>query len=397
MQKRLGLLYSLFALMAVSTSAAAIDGEDFGSNLKRMLAHHGWDLTYESVGSAGDMVIFSGVGIALTGETPTKISGGIVFEGVQPRGDGRYTSNVVSVPDIRHVDEDVTINVDNIRFHDISIKEEIKEETRYEDSPVGGLSIGPVSLEVDGKVGMSIQQFELSSESDDAKEVFINIISIDNFFFDLDATLDQDDKGRIESLGIAKLIARFDSQIRWHRKRGLLDFRAVDLSVDNIGELKVSAAFLGYDEELQDALTELDNLVKAADDDSKSQKEALSEEFVGLLGELELGGLQIRFDDDTITEKVIGLMAEQEAMTPLAMASGLAALLADLAAKQGVSEANQKELLIALQTFLIDSHNIAFASSAQRPIRLDEFTSIISSDRPLSLIDRLDLTITANQ
>ena len=107
-----------------------------------------------------------------------------------------------------------------------------------------------------------------------------------------------------------------------------------------------------------------------------------------------LSNLQIRFDDASITKKVLPLIAKMQGMDEAAMVANAGAMM-QLSLMQLKSQVFTDQVVAAVNTFLKDPKSITVSLKPAAPVKVQQLM-MLDPTNPGAAIDLLGLSVTAN-
>ena len=166
------------------------------------------------------------------------------------------------------------------------------------------------------------------------------------------------------------------------------------LALDKVGTLNMTLDLSGYTREFMKSLKELQAKALAKPGD-KSAQQALGIGMLGLMQQLSFGGMSLRFDDNSITKKLLAYAGKQKGVSAEQMAQAVKAMLPMGLAKLKNPQF-QQEIDAAVGKYLDDPKNIAISAAPDKPVG---FPTIMGSAMaaPQTLPDVLNIKVTANQ
>ncbi|MEO1019732.1 MAG: hypothetical protein AAFY56_18875, partial [Pseudomonadota bacterium] len=173
--------------------------------------------------------------------------------------------------------------------------------------------------------------------------------------------------------------------------------------LDNVGTLDLALDFAGMGPEFLGAISALtmqvaEETAGSTPEEIKAIHESIGGEFIRTFVEqLEIISASIRFEDDSIAEKLLGMFAERQSTSRVVLASTAANGVLGAAAQAGAPPDFQVMLLEAVQGFLLDPNSFEITMAPAEPVPLSAFQTSGQRNELATLIDRLNISVTANQ
>lgn len=390
---RTGLFVSA-ALLASTSLSAALDADDFAKKLIQAYATGGADLTYGAVTSRGDSIVLKDVAIGVAGETPEITLGDLVFEGVREDGAGGYNVATATENEMTIVEDKFSFSIKDLVVENLYVPAAAKADTLDELFYYDRATTGPLVMTFDGRdvFKMARSETNLSKSPDggglsfDARASGLDI--------DLSDVNDPQAQQAIDGMGYQYLSGDLVIKGSWQFKTGEIALTEYALTLDDVGRLDLQFSMSGYTLEFMQGLQKLQEQMAGKADDPKAQQ-AMGIAMLGMMQQLTLNNLSIRFDDASITNKVLDMVASRQGSSRQQMVQNLQAML-PFALGRLKNPEFQKAVTEAVSLYLSDPKNIEIAVRPNAPL---PFAAVAGSAMaaPESLPDVLNVTVTANQ
>jgi hypothetical protein len=192
-----------------------------------------------------------------------------------------------------------------------------------------------------------------------------------------------------ETLGLMDMQMEVQVKGSWNLSDGRLTLSEESFAVKNAGKLNFTADLLGYTPQLMAALRDA---VKTAEGKSDAEMGA---KMMGMMQQMSLGGMSLRFDDASIATKALDLMSKRMGQPKdalIAQAKGMAPILFMQLQDPEFSSVATK----ALSDFLDNPKSLEIKMAPGAPVPVAQ---IIASGMaaPATLVKQLGLTVVANQ
>ena len=129
----------------------------------------------------------------------------------------------------------------------------------------------------------------------------------------------------------------------------------------------------------------------------KAQKEGRTPDFNTLLPQLmkvSIGNLQLRFEDASITKKVLPLIAKMQGMDEAAVVANAGAMM-QIGLMQLKNQAFTDQVVGAVNAFLKDPKSFTLALKPAAPVKVQQLMTLDPAN-PGAAIDVLGVSVTAN-
>jgi hypothetical protein len=129
----------------------------------------------------------------------------------------------------------------------------------------------------------------------------------------------------------------------------------------------------------------------------KAQAEARQPDFAKLMPELqnvEVNGASIRFEDASITKKILPMMAAMQGMDEKTLVASVGPMM-QMGLMQLQNEAFAQQAAAAVNSFLADPKSITVTAKPAAPLKVSDFMAM-NPNAPGEAITKLGITVTAN-
>ncbi len=388
---------SFMAAIAFPAAALALNPEDFAAKLSQtILAQSTVEVSFNSAVTKGDAVILSGVKIPSLGESKAAriLNRTLTFTGVSETADGGYQAKQAFVDDIDFTDKGVNLVLKNIVFDNITIPGDPANDTLGAMLIYQGMSAGPFVVNIAGNDVFRIANIKTSVTLSDDQNIIDGSSEVTGIYADLSTVKERDAKQALDAFGITELNARMDGAFSWNLSDGLFAVNEASISIDNIGKLDITFALSGYTlamvKQLQSASKELAGL----DPDSSEYQARSLQMLMGTVTQLSFNNLSVRFDDDSISDKIITMAGKEKGMSRQdiigTVKAMLPAVMADVASPVFINE-----VVAAVTSFIENPQSIEVTANPEKP--LPALTIMAAAQDPSVVLDMLNVSVQANQ
>lgn len=379
-----------FALLAsVSGNAiAAVDPAKFADLLKAKLAASNMTLDVGSSELSGSSVILKDVKVTFAGAKEALDLGSTTFENVSEQGDGYLVGKWAIQPfDKTEADTSTSFKggaLNNIQLLPSKPDDPMSAFLIYESADFGGFEI----IEAGTRV-FSVGQGKATMSPYKANEKMNFDVVLNDVYGNFTSAKDVQVKKVMGDLGYPEISGKFTMKGNWNPADGRMQLPEFALDLANVGKLNIAMDISGYTAQFAKQMQDMAK--NAASQDSSAQGMAI----MGLMGQLTFNSMSIRFDDASLTGKLIDYAAKQsnqprEAI--VAQAKGMAPMavmaLQDATLMQKVSE--------AVNAYIDSPKNFEIKAAPAAPV---SFAVLMASGMgaPAQLAQQLGLTVAANQ
>lgn len=405
--------------------ALALEATEFADRVMEIARHSGVAMSYGSSTLEGDTVTISDFTIAVMGEDDQEIPGAVVFEGVVETPEGGYEATRASIADIEHTDPEdgVTVTLSGVAIENLRLPAEVNPQTMvdiqftlYERAVAGPFTV----TDADGTERFAIDLMEAWVEEPAAdggigsgytlEGLRINLAGIEDYHLEgFDDGLEESDEiegpgadEMIALLGVEQITGSMSGFGIWWPDTGRVDLEDLSFVLDDLGTISMSAVLEGYTRALAEELVEVNlKLAELAESDVEMDEEewqALNADMEASLADIAIAEASIRYEDNSLFLRVLDAIGAQQGVDGRTMAAGFQFMVPMM-----LSELDDPELASmvseAVLAFLNDQQSLEVRIAPDTPLSfgaLEELGPETGGD-PFALLDRLNLTVTANQ
>lgn len=303
------LAFSAILLAFSFNQAAAQEASAVAERLKALGAKQGVELGWSNVtGDASSMVI-EGLTVKAAGETNAFPLGNVTLTGITEENGGYRVATTTTAP-INSTSEGITFELSEIVVTGLRIPAEDS------DDPLAALSFYESASMASGAVKMAdktvFSMTDVSAEITppaDGKAMDFTA-GIASFTGDLSGITDPQTKAVVDAFGYQTVNGSYRSAGSWNLTDGRLNVAQNDITVENAGTFAFKFDFSGYTLDFIKQMQEIQKKM-AAQPEGESNS-AAEMEMLGLAQQLTLNGATIRFDDASLTGKILDFVAQQQ-------------------------------------------------------------------------------------
>ncbi|MDB5527084.1 MAG: hypothetical protein JWR51_187 [Devosia sp.] len=407
---RLALLASV-ASVALLQPAFALDAQAFVDRIQAVWGPLGYELTLNDPQLDGDTITVENATIGVKGvegaTEPTSFTTSLTFSGVKETGDGGYTADSVSLPDVEADFEGDDKTKGHVSLSDIELTgfylpggDTVTPVQLLQ--LVGAISTGPLSVTRNGEEVIGIESMESGSTFEPAQGSadltnLSSTLSITGITADLSTVKEEDAQAGavVEGLGLTNIAGDITGSFNWSMADGHMTVDQFLFDFADVGAIDMTVDLTGLTPALLTKLQEANKAVEAAGDPTSEAAQA-AQAMMGmeLLQGLSIGGANIRYDDASLAGKLLEFFAQAQGIDKAQMVEGLKAMVPQMIASVGIPELVD---LVAppVSTFLDDPKSLEVDVAPGSPTSL--LVLMAAASNPASLITALGVTVTANE
>ncbi|MEZ5781117.1 MAG: hypothetical protein R3D70_05645 [Rhizobiaceae bacterium] len=394
--KRSPILKTLFAttvlVCASSAWAMAQDISAVGERLKAVMEDQGMTISWTSQSGDASEMTLDGVKIGVTG-SPGEFTLGTMTLSDITEDNGAYTIGTVSVPDYIVTEKEATISVSGLEMSGVKLSASddsgpLARLLMYETADVAKLTVTRAGTEIFAVNGTHIEATEPT-----AGNPLTFSLSTDGFNADLSGIEDPKSKAVLQALGYEKITGNIEMDGSWQPTDGRMTLSSYDMTVDNAGTLGLTFDLGGYTPDFIKSMQDMQK--KMASQPAGADNSAQGLAMLGMMQQLTFHTASIRFDDDSLTTKVLDFVANMQGVQPSDIANQAKAIVPIMMAQVIQDQALIKNVSEALTTFLDDPKSLEINAAPAQPVPFALIAAGAMS-APQELPKTLGVTVTAN-
>lgn len=386
------LAFSTFLIAFPLNAAFAQDTAAVAERLKAKLVSQGIDISWTGVSGDASEMVLQGVSVKPAAEGHSLAIGDIKLEGIA-EANGGYTIETVSTSPYSSTKDGMTFDMSPFVIHGMTLPAEGGTDPLGSLMMYKGAELSSASVKVGDKTAFSMSNFtaQIIPPADGKAMEFTG--KAEKFTGDLSLVEDPKSKAVIEALGYQNITGNIDVAGSWQPSDGKMQFSKYNVTVDNAGTLGMTFDLGGYTTEFIKSVQALQK--KMAEAPEGEDKSAMGLAVLGLMQQLSFNSASIRFDDASLTGKVLDYVAKQQGMSAKDIANQAKAIV-----PFGMAQLNNPELTAqvteAVGKYLDNPKSLEIAA---RPLTPVPFSLIMAGgmSNPLELPKTLGVSVTANQ
>lgn len=385
---------AFFTLLAATQYSAAVDANDFANKLVAAYAVQGNEISYGSATAEDDRVTITQLIGKFQGKSEGLNFGDFVFNGVVEDGSGGYDIASVTEDDVDWRFDNVRVTFADISYTGVKIPGNASYDSLDNMMQYATASTGPIVVQINDREFLSLSKsLVTNSLTADGKELAFGY-QVDGLQIDLDGLEAYGTQEFLKEMGYQQLNGNVTLAGDWNAQTGKINLSRFSTTLEDVGRLDLNLAISGLSLEFAKGLQELTQQFEGKEDDPKSQQ-AMGIAALGMLQQLSLYHVSLRFDDASLTNRILDAFAKQRGIDREQMIQGLKGTLPfALAAVQNADF--QQQVSSAAGAFLDNPESIEIALEPASPLSFAVITgSAISA--PQTLPEVLGVIVKANE
>lgn len=381
---------ALFLLM--SWSAHAQDAVAVADRLKAALSEHSIDLGWTGIsGNASEMVL-QGVSIKPAGEANALPIGDVTLAGVTQNPGGYKIETLTTQPFSRNQDG-IALDISSLVINGMTIPSAGNTDVLAGLMVYESLELASMTVQVGDKTAFEMEGLAFEMTPPEAGKTMEFSGAAERFAADLTLVEDPQSKAVIEALGYENLEGYLEMAGSWNPSDGRLALSQYDIAIDDAGTFGMTFDLGGYTLDFMKSLQEMTK--QMAEQPASADNSAQGMAMLGLMQQLSIGGASIRFDDDSLTGKLLEFFGKQQNLSAKDVANQAKGVLPFLMAQLNNPELT-RQVTAAVTAFLDNPQSIEIAAEPPAAV---PFAVIMAGamSNPLDLTKTLGVVVRANE
>jgi hypothetical protein len=388
------LSFTALALILPITGAQAFELEQFGTRLKALSAEQGTILEWNELTGDESEVVAKGVTGTVPGMTTPIQLGNVTFSDISEESD-HYAVGSIELSDYSVMQEGATIAAKGIAVKGAELPFDAAAAVGF--TPYESAKVDSATVDLGGKRVLTIEDLSSSAaETSEGSGAYDITVAADRFSSDLFELATPDLKPTLSDLGYETVTGKIQMEAAWNTKDGHLTIKKNDFIVDDAGTLGFTFDINGYTPALIKTIRETTEKMAAAPEADQS---AQGMAMLGLMQQMIFTQATIRFEDDSLTEKVLSAIAKKQNTTPEALVNQAKAIVPFGLAQLNMPEFAQS-VAAAVNSFLDDPKSLQITAKPAQPLPFAQLaaTGMMARgpDAPKAIINQLGVSVTAN-
>lgn len=370
--------------------AAALEAEDVASRLSSALANSGYQISWASASMNGDAVVLEGVKAGVAGMDEQAELGAIVLNGVEEADNGAITVDMATLSDYELEEDGFKVTISGASMSDLVLPADGAEKTLRSIVPYTGLALGGINVAgPDGEIfNMSNLTATMNIPEDGGQADYTS--KIESFTLNSAAFPEPEARAAFAALGYSVVEGSMDSFGVWNPDDGRMTIDKMAIDVKEAGTLDFNMDIAGYTMEF---IESLQSMQKKMMEDGEDESTGIA--MLGLMQQITFNSAKIRFDDNSLTNKILEFVAAQQGMKPSDIANQAKAILPFALAQLNNPEFTA-EITAAVSAYLDNPQSIEVSAKPGTPLPIAMLIAGGMS-APENLPNQLGVKVTANQ
>ncbi|MBZ9675120.1 hypothetical protein [Mesorhizobium sp. ES1-1] len=329
------LAFSTF-LLTLPLNAALAQDTAVADRLKATLAAQDVDISWTGVTGDNASMVLQGVSVKPASEKEPLAIGDVKLEGVT-EANGGYEIATVTTSAFAHSKDGVTLDLSPFVIHNMTVPADGAA------GPLGSLmmyksaELSNMTVKVADKTAFSMDGLAVNITPPADGKALEFTGTTEKFNADLTLVDDPKSKEVINALGYQNISGKFEMAGTWQPSDGKMELTKYDVSVENAGTLGMTFNLGGYTVDFIKSLQEMQKKMAAQPEGADSSAQGMA--ALGLMQQLSFNGASFRFDDDSLTNKVLDYVGKQQGMSGKDIANQAKAIV-----PFGMAQLNNPEL-----------------------------------------------------
>lgn len=384
------------AMVIFASPAFALDGKDMMDKLTAAYALYGSQISYTVADVDGTTVTARNVRVKIEdAKQPVDLPlGDVTFSDVEETEGGGYYAGSVSFQDIDKTEQDTRITAKDLGIEGLTIPgkplmDSIDGMVLYESAHAG-----PIAVSSKSKTLFSIAASDANINiADDNSSIGFDL-KLDGIVADLSTVEDPKSKDIINKLNLQNINGQMTMKGSWEAATGKVDVSEYSFDAKDIGKLNINFSLSGYTTAFMKAMQETAKAAEA-NPDKQSAQTAMNMAMMGLLQQLTFNSAAIRFDDASITKRVLDYVGQQQGVSGQQLAEMVKGMLPIMIAQMQMPDL-QNMISAAVNKFLDDPKNLEVKAAPANPVPVPMIMGA-AMGAPQTTPQLLGVTVTANQ
>ncbi len=386
------LALSTFLVALPLQTALAQEAAAVAERLKSLLAAQNVTIAWTGVSGDASETVLEGTSFKVAGEDKAFEIGKVTLGGITEENGG-YKIETVSTEPFNRTENGATVDVSPLTLGNVSLPAEGATDPLASFMLYETASVENVSIKVGDKQAFQMSNFEAQVTPPTDGKAMDFTGAAETFTADLSLVEDAQSKAVIDALGYQTITGSFNLAGTWQPTDGNMALTEYDITVDDAGTLGMTFDLGGYTPAFLKSVQDLQKTMAAQPEGADNSAQGLA--MLGLMQQLTFNGATIRFDDDSITNKVLDYLGKQQGMTGKDIANQAKAIVPFMMMELNNPELT-KQVTAAVTAYLDDPKSLEIAAKPGSPV---PFALLAANGmaNPKELPNTLGLTVTANQ
>ncbi|MCF6302330.1 MAG: hypothetical protein L3J13_03885 [Devosiaceae bacterium] len=388
---------AISAMMA-PTGALAVDAQDFAERLSETVSTlASFQITFDDAQMDGNNVVINGLNISNfpgTDGDENSIDTNIVFTNVVETEFGGYRADQAQFENIDMNKDGIHLIVSDIVVEGIELFSDSESNVLSMMKLYQRFSVGPISVDVENENVFRVEGMAVTAEWNEDDTVMRSDYDITGIYGNLSKIDETEFQEMISVFDLSEITASMVGRSTWALDEGRFSIEESSITVDKIGRLNITGDIVGYTLALAEKVQQMARDMNELEAGSEQFEMQTLQMLMSLAADLSIDGFNIRFDDDSITYKIMDFIGEEEGLSRKGMISTIAQILPMALSELDMPEL-QAEITEAVIAFLRDPQSIEIDASPNEAVPVMGLMAV--AQNPSIAKDLLGLSVSANQ
>ncbi|MBB6259587.1 hypothetical protein FHS77_000095 [Paenochrobactrum gallinarii] len=380
------------ASLLMSTSAFALDANAVAERIKSLYSKQGAEISFTAAEGDATAINLRGVKVALTSMSDEAFEvGDVTMKNVEETKDGGYRIGELIIPDISADIQDEgkksgKLIIEGATSTGFTIPAENAKSALDKMSFYDTATIKKIEIIGEDDVSLLMEDINAAFSNKDGKKIDYSW-NVGRIHMNLE-NIEKD--GSMPDLGMNELNATITSNGTWLPESGVATLDKFDADIKDLGKLSMTTEIGGYDLAFVEAVQKTQEEMLAAGTDDAAGGLAI----LGLAEQLTIKDIAIRFEDQSLTNKLFDHYAKAQGTEPQ-MLREQAKMLVPLMAMQLNNPEFAESVKVAAEKYFDDPKSFTLKASPDKAVSVASLVATAAID-PTKIIQLLKVSISAN-
>lgn len=407
-------LYTAARTLSVATalsvifagSAFALDGNDVAKRLQSRFEEQGSKIEFSGVETDGTTVTLRDSKISFDSAEIDEVKiGDIVLTNVAEDDKGGYSADKATLADVVKKDDGATFTLKGIEIGNIYLASDDEQDPVVKMMYYQSMKADTLTVDENGEEFVSMKDlYANTSPYTKGSPISVNfgVKSMDFDIEKMEALRKKADKAEGETekadtpnpmldLGYNKLNVVLSSTANWNPEKGDFSIDKLEFDAKDVGKFDLTLKLGGYDVKFIQSLQQM----SAQLNENKENKEAAGMAVLGLIQQLSVSDISMRYDDSSLTPKLLEYYAKQQSISKEDMVNQIKGIAPLMVGYLGHADF-AIQATTAINTYFDDPKSLTLAAKPEAPVSFALIAATATAD-PKKIIDLLAVKLTANQ
>lgn len=387
-------------------SAFALDGNDVAKRLQSRFEEQGSKIEFSGVETDGTTVTLRDSKISFDSAEIDEVKiGDIVLTNVAEDDKGGYSADKATLADVVKKDAGATFTLKGIEIGNIYLASDDEQDPVVKMMYYQSMKADTLTVDENGEEFVNMKDlYANTSPYTKGSPISVNF-GVKSMDFDIekmealrkkankaeDETEKADTPNPMLDLGYNKLNVVLSSTANWNPEKGDFSIDKLEFDAKDVGKFDLTLKLGGYDVKFIQSLQQM----SAQLNENKENKEAAGMAVLGLIQQLSVSDISMRYDDSSLTPKLLEYYAKQQSISKEDMVNQIKGIAPLMVGYLGHADF-AIQATTAINTYFDDPKSLTLAAKPEAPVSFALIAATATAD-PKKIIDLLAVKLTANQ